>query len=130
MKAVSKLAILISLGALASFASAKTEEQAYLDSCRKDASIPVPIAVVSPSIVPGYEGTTVQIEFTVDVTGKPADFAVLSAKDNAVAATVVDAVKMWRFKPAEVDGKPVAKKVSLPVKIVDDLEPMNRLAAN
>jgi TonB family protein len=130
MKAVSKLAVLISLGALASFATAKTDEQAYLETCRKDAGVPVPIAVVSPSVGAEYNGATVQLEFVVDTTGKPAALSVKSITDDKLAVAVMDAVKQWRFKPAEADGKPVATKVLLPVKIVDPLEPMNRFAAN
>ena len=127
---VSKLAVLLSLAALAPFASAKSDEQAYIDSCTKNPGIPVPLAVVSPSVAPGFEGSVVTLEFIVDATGKPVQFAVKNTPDDTLASTVVDAVKQWRFKPAEADGKPVATKVLLPVKIVDDLQPLNRLAAN
>ncbi|MEO5959022.1 MAG: TonB family protein [Opitutaceae bacterium] len=130
MKAVSKLAVLISLGALASFASAKTDEQAYLETCRKDTGVPVPIAVVSPSVGAEYNGATVQLEFVVEATGKPAALSVKSITDEKLAVAVMDAVKQWRFKPAEADGKPVATKVLLPVKIVDPLVPIGRFAAN
>lgn len=130
MKAVSQIAVLISLGALASIASAKSDEQTYLDTCRKDAGVPVPVAVVRPSVGAEYNGTTVQIEFVVDATGKPAEFAVKSTPNDAVATAVVSAVKQWRFKPAEADGKPVATKVLLPVKIVDPLVTTDRYAVN
>jgi protein TonB len=130
MKAVSKLAVLLSLAALAPFASAKSDEQAYIESCLKAPGVPVPVAVVSPSVAPGYEGAVVTLEFVVDATGKPVEFVVKDTPDNMLANTVVDAVKQWRFKPAEADGKPVATKVVLPVKIVDDLLTLNRLAAN
>jgi protein TonB len=130
MKAVSKLAALLSLAALAPFASAKSDEQAYIESCTKAPGVPVPVAVVSPSVVPGYAGSVVELEFVVDATGKPVQFSVRNTPDDALATTVLDAVKQWRFKPAEADGKPVATKVVLPVKIVDDLLPLNRLAAN
>ena len=130
MKAVSKLAVLLSLGALAPvIASAKTNEQAYLESCRKAPGVPVPVAVVSPSVGPEYAGATVQLEFTVDATGKPADFSVKSDSDNTLAVAVVDAVKQWRFKPAIRDGAPVATKVSLPVKIVDEYVLLNSYAS-
>ena len=131
MKAVNKLAVLISMGALlASFASAKTDEQSYIETCRKDPGTPVPLAVVTPSVGPEYNGSTVQLEFIVDTTGKPAAFSVKSTPDDILAAAVMAAVKQWRFAPAEVDGKPVATKVLLPVKIVDDLLPLGRLAVN
>jgi TonB family protein len=130
MKAVSKLAVLISLGALATFASAKTDEETYLEKCSKDPAMPVPLTVVAPSVRSEYDGATVQLEFTVDATGKTADFSVKSSTDNVLADAVLDAVKQWRFKPAEVDGKPVAKKVLLPLKIVDESLGGIRLAAN
>ncbi len=131
MKAVSKLAVLLSLAALAPFASAKTDEQVYLESCTKAPGVPVPVSVVTPTVGPEFDGAVVQLEFVVDATGKPAQFNVKSSPDDVLAATVMDAVKQWRFKPAEsVDGKPVATKVLLPVKIVEDLSPLDRLAAN
>ena len=130
MKAVSKLAVLFSLGALtAVVAAAKTDEQAYLESCNKAPGVPVPISVVSPTVGPGYAGAVVQLEFTVDATGQPTELSVKSSPDNSLAVTVVDAVKQWKFKPALRDGSPVATKVSLPVKIVDEYVLMNSFAA-
>ena len=121
MKAVNKLAVLFSLVALSSVAaSAKTEEQTYLDSCRKEPGIPVPLAVVSPSVGPEFAGATVQLDFVVDATGKPAGFHVKSDTDSTLAAAVTDAVKQWRFAPAMNNGVAVATKVSLPIRIVDD----------
>jgi protein TonB len=130
MKAVSKLALLFSVAALASFASAKDAGQAYLESCSKAAGVPVPVTVVSPRVEPGHNGAVVQLEFVVDETGKPAQFSVKSTPDDGLARLVTDAVKQWRFKPAVADGKPVATRVLLPVKIVDDLEPATGLAVN
>ncbi len=121
MKAVNKLAVLFSLVALGSVsASAKTEEQAYLESCRKDPGVPVPVAVVKPSVGSEYAGMTVQIEFLVDATGKPADLKLKSETDYALSAAVTDAVRQWRFSPAINNGVPVATRVSLPIRIVDD----------
>ena len=122
MKAVNKLAIVLSLGALTSaVAFAMTDEQAYIESCLKGSDVPVPVTVVSPSVSPEYSGTTVQLEFTVDVTGKPADLSVKSDTDTKLAVAVIDAVKQWRFKPALTNGVPTATKVVLPVKIVDEV---------
>lgn len=121
MKAVNKLAVLFSLVALGSVsASAKTEEQAYLESCRKDPGVPVPVAVVSPSVGSEYAGMTVQVEFLVDATGKPADLKLKSETDYALSTAVTSAVRQWRFSPAINNGVPVATRVSLPIRIVDD----------
>ena len=120
MKAVSKLVVLLSVGVLTSvIASAKSDEQSYLASCRKEPGVPVPVAVVSPSVGPEYAGALVQLEFVVDEQGKPADLAIKSTPDDRLASAVLDAVKQWRFKPAERDGIPVETKVALPVRIVD-----------
>ncbi len=121
MKAVSKLAVLFSLAALASVsASAKTDEQAYLESCRKVPGVPVPVSVVKPTVGSEYSGATVQLEFVVGATGLPEAFSVKSATDDTLAQAVVAAVKQWRFQPAVKDGVPVATKVALPVNIVDE----------
>ena len=130
MKAVKKLVLVLSLGALASAASAASPEQAYIESSRKDPGVPVPIAVVSPSVSPGYAGATVQLEFVVDTAGKPVDLSVKSSPDDALAAAVMDAVKQWRFKPAERDGTPVETKVILPVRVIEDGVATSRFAAN
>ncbi len=119
MKAVSKFAVMLSLVALASVAaSAMTDEQAYLESCHKVPGVPVPVSVVAPTVGSEYSGATVQLEFIVDAAGKPADISVKSAPDNTLATAVVQAVKQWRFAPAEKNGLAVATKVALPVKIV------------
>ena len=121
MKAVSKLAVLFSLVALASVtASATTDEQAYLASCIKAPGVPLPIKVVAPTVGPEYSGAVVQLEFVVGATGLPEQFSVKSSSDDTLNRAVVQAVKLWRFLPAEKDGVPVATKVSLPIKIVDD----------
>ena len=131
MKAVNKLAIVFSLGALLPFAaSAKTLEESYIEHCRKGADVPVPVAVVTPSVSGDYIGTTVELEFVVDTTGKPIDLIVKSTPDSAVAEAVADAVKQWRFTPAKLNGAAVATKVLLPVKIVEPSPAGNGFAVN
>ncbi len=120
MKTSNKLAILLSAAALVSFASAKTPESAYIETCLKGPGVPVPITVVTPSVGPGYAGSVVELEFVVDATGLPTAMTVKSSPDHVVAEAVVDAVKQWRFSPAVRDGSPVATKVVLPVKIIDE----------
>lgn len=120
MNAVRKLVVLLSVSALSSVAAlASTPEQAYLETCRKDPGVPVPVTVVSPAVGSEYNGASVQLEFVVDAEGKPAEFSIKFATDDVLAKAVVKAVKQWRFLPAEIDGKAVATKVTLPVKIVE-----------
>jgi protein TonB len=130
MKAVRKLVVLLSVGALAAAAYATSSEQAYIETCRKDPGVPVPVAVVSPSVGPEYNGAQVRLEFVVDEKGKAAEFSITSTPDAELAKAVVEAVKLWRFQPAEIDGKPVAKKCTLPVKIVDPAVNGDRYAAS
>ena len=130
MKVVRKLVVLLIVGVFASgIASARSDEQAYLESCLKAPGVPVPIAVVSPQVGAEYNGAVVQLEFVVDDAGKPVDLAVKSTPDDRLAATVLDAVKQWRFKPAERDGVPVETKVSLPVRIVEGPAGYDRFAS-
>jgi protein TonB len=125
MKAVKKLAVILSLGALVSAAFATTDEQAYLESCRKAPGVPLPVSVVAPTLGHEYSGAVVELEFVVDSTGQPTQFSVKSASDNTLATAVVDAVRQWKFKPALKNGVPVATKVALPVKVVDETLAMN-----
>jgi protein TonB len=130
MKAVSKL-VLLSAGLLSplfAFASS-SQERTYLETCRKDPQVPVPITVVSPSVSADYNGSVVQLEFLVREDGRPIEFSIKSTPDDVLATAVVAAVKQWRFQPAEVDGKPVAKKCALPVKIVGASPAGDRYAA-
>lgn len=120
MKAVRKFALLLSAGVLPLVAApVSTSEQAYLESCRKDPGIPVPLAVVSPTVGPEFQGGAVQLEFVVDVDGKPVGFSIRSTTHEALAKVVIEAVKQWRFLPAEANGKPIATKVALPVNVID-----------
>jgi protein TonB len=120
MKQNNKLALLLVIGALLPFAaSAKSLEQSYIESARQGNGIPVPISVVAPH-VDGYDiGQSVQVEFVVDTTGKPAEINIKSTSDRDFAEAVVDAVKQWRFTPAQHNGSPVATRVVLPVRVVE-----------
>jgi len=131
MKVARKLVVLLVVGVLPAVAfAASALEQTYLESCRKDPGVPVPVAVVSPTVGPEYHGTLVKLEFVVDATGKPVAFSIVSTPDDVLATLVIEAVKKWRFQPAEANGKPVATKVALPVMIVDPLAPSGRYAAS
>src|SRR5687767_4822323 len=90
MKIVNQLAVLVSLGAFMSVAAvAATREQTYIESYRKDSTIPVPVAVVTPAVGAEFAGTTVNVEFTVDATGRPVDLSVEPAADATLAEAVV-----------------------------------------
>jgi periplasmic protein TonB len=118
MKNNNKLALLLGLGALLPVAaSALTAEQTYIESCSKDSSVPVPLEVVSPQVGSWDIGQSVQVEFVVDATGHTSDISIKSSSDGDLADAVVDAVKQWRFAPAQHNGTAVATKVILPVRV-------------
>jgi protein TonB len=131
MKHTNKLALLLSLGALLPFAaSAKSLEQSYIETCRQGTDVPVPISVVAPH-VDGYDiGQSVQVEFVVDTAGKPSEINIKSSSDRDFAEAVVDAVKQWRFTPAQHNGSPVATKVVLPVRVVESAKTSVFVAAD
>lgn len=122
MKAVNKALVLLGLGALLSVAaSAKTSEEAYLETCLKSPKAPQPVSVVSPTNVSSdYIGSKVEVAFTVDTKGTPTGLSTLSAPDAVIARVIMDAVKQWRFTPVQRNGTAVATKVVLPVKIVQN----------
>lgn len=129
MKVVTKLAVLLAVGALLPFAAfAKSPEALYLENASKAPGVPVPVAVVSPTNVsPDYIGATVNLAFTVDAQGKPVDFMIMASPDAVLAKAVMDAVSKWRFTPAQKNGSAVATKVMLPVRVSGE---DTRFAAN
>ncbi|PTX95468.1 TonB family protein [Opitutus sp. ER46] len=130
MKAISKL-VLFSLGIFSAVAaSASVPEAAYLANCRKDPGVPVPISVVTPTVGREFSGLSVEVEFTVDQKGKPADLVIAPTVDDELAEAVSTAVKKWKFKPAERNGQPVATRVVLPVKVVDPISERATFASN
>ncbi len=129
MNTKSKLALGLSL-VLAPFAlAAKTPESAYVESYHGRTDIPIPVSVVTPDVSPEFAGQQVMIEFVVDTTGKPTLLASTTPHaDNELVAAVEDAIKKWRFTPATENGIPVARKVALPVNIVDKPDAGSRFA--
>jgi TonB family protein len=128
-----KSKIILSLGLLlAPFAlTAKTPEAAYVESYHGRTDIPVPVSVVMPEVSSRFAGHEVKVEFVVDTAGKPTLIASdTPSADSELVAAVLNAVEQWQFAPALAEGKPVARKVVLPVRIVDDLGTLSRFAAN
>jgi len=128
-----KSKIVLSLGLLLAPLAlmAKSPETAYVESYHGRTDIPVPISVVSPEVSSQFVGQTVVLEFVVDTAGKPTLLASdTPAANSELVATVLSAVEQWQFAPALADGKPVARKVVLPVKIVDEFGSTSRFALN
>jgi TonB family protein len=110
---------------------AKSPETAYVESYHGRTDIPVPISVVMPEVDTRFAGQQVVLEFVVDTTGKPTLITSGSpAADSELVASVEAAVEQWHFAPALAAGLPVARKVVLPVKIVDRFADATRFALN
>ena len=110
---------------------AKSPETAYVESYHGRTDIPVPVSVVMPEVSSRFAGHEVKVEFVVDTAGKPTLIASdTPSADSELVAAVLSAVEQWQFAPALADGKAVARKVVLPVKIVDGFGSASRFALN
>jgi protein TonB len=131
MNTKSKLTLSLGLLAAPLALMAWTPEKAYIESYRARTDTPVPTSVISPEVSPKFVGSKVVLEFVVDLKGKPTSITSVTPGANAeLVASVTEAVSQWTFSPALVDGKPVARKVSLPVNIVASNDSGSRFAAN
>lgn len=110
---------------------AKSPETAYVESYHGRTDIPVPISVITPEVDSRFAGQKLELEFVVDPAGQPTLIAsTRSGADAELVAAVTSAVAQWRFAPALTDGKPVARKVVLPVKIVGPFDNAMGFAMN
>ncbi len=126
-----KSKLVLSLGLLVAPLAllAKTPESAYVEFYHGRTDIPVPISVVMPEVESRFAGQVVTLEFVVDPTGKPVQIAPVTPGASAELVTAVTAaIAQWKFSPVLVDGLPVARKVVLPVSIVDNLDGVVRFA--
>lgn len=58
----------------------------------------------------GRDGTVV-LELTLDAQGQVTDAVVVESAGEAFDAAAIDAVRRFRFRPAEVDGQPAAIRI-------------------
>jgi hypothetical protein len=131
MNTKSKIALSLGLLLAPIALLAKSPEAEYVESYHNRTDIPVPTSVVMPEVASKYAGKQVVLEFVVDTTGKPTLITSSSpGVDADLLASVSAAVEQWHFAPALVAGRPVARKVALPVNIVDALGNASRFALN
>jgi TonB family protein len=123
MNTKSKLTLSLGLLAMPLALLAKSPEKAYVESYRGRSDIPTPISVVSPEVAPRFAGQQVTLEFVVDTAGKPVLISTLTpGLDAELVEAVTSAIEQWKFSPAKVNGAAVAKKVVLPVNIVESFD--------
>lgn len=132
MNTKSKLAL--SLGLLLAplaLVAADATEKAYVESYRSRADGPIPTSVITPEVSSRFAGKQLVLEFVVDATGTPTAIKSVTPGVSAeLVSSVSSAVAQWKFSPALVDGKPVARKVALPVNIVSNNLDAPRYAFN
>jgi TonB family protein len=129
-----KSKLTLSLGILAAplVIMAWSPEKAYVESYRTTRTdAPVPTSVTMPDVSARHVGKQVVLEFVVDPTGTPTSITSSTpGADAELVASVSEAVAKWKFNPAYVDGKPVARRVALPVNIVANPDLSSRFASN
>lgn len=131
MNTKSKLTLSLGLLAAPLALLAWTPEKAYVESYRAKSATPIPTSVIMPDVSARYVGQHVLLEFVVDTAGKPKSItSVTPGADAELVSSVSEAVARWKFTPAHVDGKPVARKVALPINIVGNPDGSARFAAN
>lgn len=129
MKANANLVLILGLLAAPLAVHAKSIEQTYLESYAGRTDMPVPRTVVKPVVHPDHAGTTVELEFTIDATGKPEAITSRTPADAELVDTLTRALAQWKFEPLRRDGMVVPTRVVLPMRIVDELSSAKRFAA-
>jgi TonB family protein len=62
-------------------------------------------------------GAQVGLELTVDQNGAPQNIRVVKSPNQSLDASVVDAVRHFRFRPGTMDNKPIPVDLNLTVTI-------------
>jgi protein TonB len=65
---------------------------------------------------------TVTLSVLIDDQGVVQDATVVKTTNDAFSKPAIDAVRKWKFNPAQQDGKPVALRVSIPIKFTAPAE--------
>ena len=85
------------------------------------ASTPAPrvvtSSVVKPGIPPGLSRTLVEVEFSLDASGKPQNIRVPSVRDPIFKHYLVEAFRQWRFEAGSAEATAAGKRFILPIEI-------------
>lgn len=85
---------------------------------------PVPVRTVSPNFPSdlhdkGISGV-VMVNVLIDQQGNPQDLKVAKSSNSEFEEPALEALKKWKFKPAERDGSAVALRVVIPIRFSAD----------
>lgn len=96
----------------------------YAQEFEKPDTPPVPVRT-PPPVYPsqlkrdGVSGMVV-VNIIIEADGSVAEVEVRKSTNAEFEGPAVDAVKNWRFKPAQKDGNAIRSKVALPLKFSAD----------
>ncbi|MGH7997049.1 MAG: energy transducer TonB [Opitutaceae bacterium] len=97
---------------------------AAIPSARAEFDPPVPVRTVAP-VFPtemrreGIDGI-VLVDCVIDAHGNVQNPTVKKASNDAFSEPALEALKQWKFKPAEKDGTKVPVRVAIPVRFTLD----------
>jgi protein TonB len=87
---------------------------------RADLDPPVPVRTVPPAFPFDMRrqniGGIVTINCLIDSQGDVQDLKVVKTSNDAFTQPAIDALRKWKFKPAQRDGAIVPIRVSIPIK--------------
>jgi TonB family protein len=119
MNMKSKLTLGLGLIAVPLALHATSLERAYIESYHNHDAEPVPTSITTPTVDSRFVGQEFTLAFVIDPAGKPTHITSATPNTNPqLVASVTEAVEWWKFTPAYRNGKPVPRKVELPVSIV------------
>ena len=85
---------------------------------------PVPVRIISPSFPndlhdKGISGV-VMVNVLIDQQGNPQDLKVARSSNSEFEEPALEALRKWKFKPAERDGSAVSLRVVIPIRFSAD----------
>lgn len=115
MNRIRSLTLVVSLVLGLGVASAYAEGE---DAITKFDKPPVPTKTPPPTYPSSLKGVNgmVAVVVIIDEKGSVVDATVTKSSDPAFEDPSIDAIKRWKFKPAEKDGQAVKAKVTIPVR--------------
>jgi protein TonB len=85
---------------------------------------PVPVRTVAPDYPDQMKAKhmkgVVVVKCTIDAQGNVVEPSIEKTSNEGFDQAALDAVKKWKFKPAQRDGNPVEKRVSIPIRFVGE----------
>ena len=105
------LSFLLCLGIPAAFAQDADGAHTKFDK------VPIPIRTPPPQVPYDLKGQNgiVSVVVVIDEKGDVAQATVSKSTDSGFEQASIEAVKKWKFKPAEVGGQVVKAKITIPI---------------